>query len=230
MVIKRSGSLTKKLDEGSSAAFDPLVFLTELGRGRTAVHVPSGGMFFSQGDSADAIFYLQMGRAKLSVTSALGKEATIILLSPGDFVGEECLAALPGLRTATASAVTRCTLLRIARAEMVRVLHEEHALSQMFLKFLLAKIVKSQAHIVDLLFNSSEKRLARVLLLMAEFGKESREGVLIPKITQGALADMVGTTRSRISHFMNRFRDMGYITYDRRIWVRQSLLAVIRNE
>jgi CRP/FNR family cyclic AMP-dependent transcriptional regulator len=212
------------------AAFDPLAFLTGVGLGRSSIHALPGGVFFSQGDSADATFYLQMGRAKLTAATPAGKEATILQLAPGDFVGEECLAALPGLRTATASAVTRCTLLRIEKAEMLRVLHDEHTFSEMFLRFLLSRIVKSQAHVVDLLLNSCEKRLARILLVMAEFGKDSTEGVLIPKITQDALADMVGTTRSRISHFMNQFRVLGYIAYDGRIWVRPGLLRVLRNE
>jgi CRP/FNR family cyclic AMP-dependent transcriptional regulator len=217
-----------RLPTDATGIFDPLVFLTESGVGRTPVHVDPGEVFFAQGDAADATFYLQMGRAKLAVASELGKGATIVQLSSGDFVGEESLTAVSGLRTATASAITECTLLRIEKAEMIRVLHEEHAFLDLFLKFLLSRIMKSQAHVVDLLFNSSEKRLARILLVMAEFGKDDQRGILIPKISQEALADMVGTTRSRVSLFMNRFRDLGYITYDGRIRVHTALISVIR--
>ncbi|MDQ2925143.1 MAG: Crp/Fnr family transcriptional regulator [Acidobacteriota bacterium] len=211
------------------AAFDPLAFLKEVGLRYSSVHVAPGKVFFSQGDSADATFYLEVGRARLNVVSKGGKEATVLLLGRGDFVGEESLVTIPGQRTATAYAVTRCALLRFERKEMIRVLHEEHAFTEMFLKFLLTRAIKSQAHVVDLLFNSCEMRLARILLGMAEIGKPSEIGVLIPKITQLALADMVGTTRSRISHFMNHFRELGYISYDDRIWVRTSLVEVLRN-
>jgi CRP/FNR family cyclic AMP-dependent transcriptional regulator len=206
------------------SGFDPLAFLTGTGLGRAVVHVEANKTFFAQGDTADAIFYLQIGDAKLTVTSEMGKEATITLMHPGDFIGEECLTALPGPRTATAFAVTPCTLTRIDKFEMIRVLHDEVTFSEVFLGFLLSRIVSSQAHVVDLLFNSSEKRLAGILLVMAEHGEEHEDGVLIPKITQEALADMVGTTRSRISLFMNRFRDLGYINYDGRIRVQKALI------
>lgn len=155
--------------------------------------------FFSQGDSADAVFYLQTGRAKITFVSKGGKEATITLLGPRDFVGEEALAAVAGLRLASATAITACTALKIGREEMVRVMREEHEFSEAFVKFLLARSMRIQADLVDQLFNSSEKRLARILLLMAEFGKPGEPEILIPKISQETLAEMIGTTRSRVS-------------------------------
>jgi CRP-like cAMP-binding protein len=186
--------------------------------------------FFSQGDPADSIFYLQKGRAKVTIVSQAGKEATITLLSAGDFVGEEALAALSGLRLTTAIAVAACTALKITREEMIRVMHEEHDFSDLFLKFLLARSMRIQADLVDQLFNSSEKRLARILLLMAEFGKPGEPEPLIPKISQETLAEMIGTTRSRVSFFMNRFRKLGFIEYDGRIRIHKSLLNVILHD
>jgi CRP-like cAMP-binding protein len=215
------------LVELKTLEFDNASFLSSTGRGRRIVHVGPGLPFFSQGDSAEAIFYLQKGRAKLTIVSTGGKEATITLLSPGDFVGEESLAAEAGRRLATATAITSCTALRIERAEMIRVVHEEHAFSDMFLSFLLTRCMRTQADLVDQLFNSSEKRLARVLLLMAEFGKPGRSEALIPKISQETLAEMIGTTRSRVNFFMNRFRKLGLIEYNGRIRVYKSLLNVI---
>jgi len=184
-------------------------------------------VFFSQGDPADSIFYLQKGRAKVTVVSAAGKEATITLLAARDFVGEEALAAITGLRLSTATAITACTALRISRAEMIHVMHEEHGLSDRFLKFLLERSMRVQADLVDQLFNSSEKRLARILLLMAEFGKPGEPEQFIPRITQETLAEMVGTTRSRVSFFMNRFRKLGFIEYKGRIKVHKSLLNAV---
>ena len=186
--------------------------------------------FFSQGNPADCIFYLQKGRAKLTVVSKNRKEATITLLGSGDFVGEESIAAVVGLRMATVSAITACTALKIEREEMIRVMHEEHSFSDLFLSFLLARSMRTQADLVDQLFNSSEKRLARMLLLMAEFGKPGEPETLIPKITQETLAEMIGTTRSRVSFFMNRFRKLGFIEYNGRIQVHKSLLNVILHD
>ena len=183
--------------------------------------------FFTQGDPADSVFYLQSGRAKLTVVSHQGKEATITLLSAGDFVGEESLAMVHGLRLATATAVIACTALKITREEMIRVMHDEPAFADMFLKFLLARSMRTQADLVDQLFNSSEKRLARILLLMAEFGKPGEPETLIPPISQETLAEMIGTTRSRVSFFMNRFRKLGFIDYNGRIQVHKSLLNVV---
>ena len=212
------------------AAFSVDDFLAKAGLGRRIVQLKPQHVFFSQGTLADSIFYLQKGRAKLTVISKKGKEATITLLGAGDFVGEESLAGGGGLRMATATSVTACTALRIEREEMILVMHEEHAFSDLFLKFLLGRSMRTQADLVDQLFNSSEKRLARILLLMAEFGKPGEPETLIPAVTQGTLADMIGTTRSRVSFFMNRFRKLGFIEYNGRIRVHQSLLNVILHD
>jgi CRP-like cAMP-binding protein len=211
----------------NKSTFDLAAFLSSAGLGRRMVNLMPKETFFSQGDPADSVFYLQKGQARLTVVSQSGKEATISLLSAGDFVGEESLATVPGLRLATATAANSCTALMIGRDEMVRVMHEEHALSDLFLKFLLARSMRAQADLVDQLFNSSEKRLARVLLLMAEFGKPGERETYIPPITQETLAEMIGTTRSRVSFFMNRFRKLGFITYNGGIKVHKSLLNVV---
>ena len=210
-----------------NSKFDVALFLANAGLGRNIVQVKAGRNLFSQGDAANNVFYLQKGRAKLTVVSTRGKEATITLLSSGDFVGEEALADSKGLRMATATAITACTALRIKREEMIRIIHEEHSFSDLFLKFLLARSMRTQADLVDQLFNSSEKRLARILLLMAEFGKPGEPEMLIPPITQETLAEMIGTTRSRVSFFMNRFRKLGFIEYNGRIQVHKSLLNVV---
>jgi CRP-like cAMP-binding protein len=210
--------------------FDPAEFLAHPGLGRKIVRLKAKKTFFSQGDPADSVFYLQSGRAKLTVVSSRGKEATITLLGPGDFVGEEAIAAVAGLRMATATAITACLALKIEREAMLRVMREEQAFSSMFLSFLLARSMRIQADLVDQLFNSSEKRLARILLLMAEFGKAGEPETLIPKITQETLAEMIGTTRSRVSFFMNRFRKLGFVEYNGRIRVHKSLLNVILHD
>jgi CRP-like cAMP-binding protein len=207
--------------------FDLHAFLATAGVGRRIVQLKPKQAFFTQGSQADSIFYLQKGRAKLTVVSPSGKEATLALLPAGEFVGEESLASVGGLHMATATAVAACTALRIAREEMIRVMHQEHSLSDMYLKFLLSRSMRTQADLVDQLFNSSEKRLARILLLMAEFGQPGEAEPLIPKISQEALAEMVGTTRSRVSFFMNRFRKLGLIEYNGRIRVHKSLLNVV---
>jgi CRP/FNR family cyclic AMP-dependent transcriptional regulator len=207
--------------------FDVATFLTNAGLGRRMVRLKSKDVFFSQGNTADCVFYLQIGRAKLTVLSKGGKEATITLLSAGAFIGEESIAGVAGLRMATATAITGCTALKIEREEMIRVMHEEHAFSDLFLKFLLARSMRTQADLIDQLFNSSERRLARILLLMAEFGEPGEPETLIPRVTQETLAEMIGTTRSRVSFFMNRFRKLGFIEYNGRIHVHKSLLNVI---
>jgi CRP-like cAMP-binding protein len=216
-------------NDGKGSTFDAAAFLTRAGLGRRIIEVKPKQAFFSQGDPADSVFYLQKGLAKLTVVSESGKEATIALLSEGDFIGEESLAAVPGLRlaTATATAGNACTALVVERDEMIRVMHEEHSFSDLFLSFLLARSMRTQADLVDQLFNSSEKRLARILLLMAEFGEPGERNVSIPPITQETLAEMIGTTRSRVSFFMNRFRKLGFIDYDGRIRVHKSLLNVV---
>jgi CRP/FNR family cyclic AMP-dependent transcriptional regulator len=208
--------------------FDAAAFLASAGLGRRIVQLKAREAFFSQGSEADSIFYLQKGRAKLTVFSAAGKEATLTLLVAGDFIGEESIAGAMGLAAATA--ITACTALKIERAEMIRVMHEEHAFSDLFLKFLLGRSMRTQADLVDQLFNSSEKRLARILLLMAEFGTPGEPESMIPKITQETLAEMIGTTRSRVSFFMNRFRKMGFIEYNGRIKVHKSLLNVVLHD
>jgi len=229
------------LVELQKSGFDVAAFLATAGLGRRIIQLAPKDAFFSQGDPADSIFYLQRGRARVTVVSASGKEATIALLAGGDFVGEEALAAMAGLRLATATAITACTALRISRGEMIHVMHEENNFSDLFLKFLLEHSMRVQADLVDQLFNSSEKRLARILLLMAEFGKpidNPRDEDLsrgtpgapeqyIPKISQETLAEMVGTTRSRVSFFMNRFRKLGFIEYNGRIKVHKSLLNAV---
>jgi CRP/FNR family cyclic AMP-dependent transcriptional regulator len=207
--------------------FDAAAFLASAGLGRRIVQLAPKETFFSQGDPADSVFYLQRGRAKVTVVSSAGKEATITLLAAGDFVGEGALAAVPGLRLSTASTITACTALKIKREEMIRVMHEEHNFSDLFLKFLLERSMRIQADLVDQLFNSSEKRLARILLLMAEFGQPGEPEQYIPKISQETLAEMIGTTRSRVSFFMNRFRKLGFIEYNGRIKVHKSLLNVV---
>jgi CRP/FNR family cyclic AMP-dependent transcriptional regulator len=212
------------------ATFDAATFLANAGLGRKIVQLKPKSAFFSQGNAADAVFYLQKGRAKLTVVSKAGKEATITLLSAGDFIGEEAIAAVAGLHMATATAITACTALKIEREEMISVMHKEHSFSDLFVAFLLARSMRTQADLVDQLFNSSEKRLARILLLMAEFGKPGEPEMLIPEITQETLADMIGTTRSRVSFFMNRFRKLGFIEYNGRIRVHKSLLNIVLHD
>ncbi|MGB9148112.1 MAG: Crp/Fnr family transcriptional regulator [Acidobacteriaceae bacterium] len=216
-----------EMAEFEKPPFDAGAFLANAGLGRKIVQLKPEQVFFAQGNAADSIFYLQQGRAKLTVVSTNGKEATITLLGAGDFVGEESLAAVGGLRMATATAITLCTALKIERGEMIRVMHEEHTFSDLFLAFLLARSMRVQADLVDQLFNSSEKRLARILLLMAEFGKPGHPATMIPKISQETLAEMIGTTRSRVSFFMNRFRKLGFIEYNGGIHVHESLLNVV---
>jgi len=218
------------MNEMARPIFDTAAFLAHAGLGRRIIEVTAKESFFTQGDAADSVFYLQKGRAKLTVVSQAGKEATITLVSTGDFVGEEALVAEGGLRLATATAVTGCSALKIRREEMIRVMHEEHEFSDLFLKYLLARSMRIQADLVDQLFNSSEKRLARILLLMAEFGKPGEPEQFIPKVSQETLAEMIGTTRSRVSFFMNRFRKLGFISYNGRIQVHRSLLNVILHD
>ena len=211
----------------SNSAFDLAAFLSHPGPGRRIVEFKEKETLFTQGDPADSVFYLQNGRVKLTVVSHRGKEGTITLLSSGDFVGESALATVPGPRLSTATAINKCTAFKITREEMIRLIHQEHEFSDMFLKFLLARSMRTQADLVDQLFNNSEKRLARILLLMAEFGKPGEQETFIPPITQETLAEMVGTTRSRVSFFMNRFRALGLISYNGRIQVHKSLLNVV---
>ena len=210
--------------------FRPAAFLAQAGAGRTIVDLKKGQRAFSQGDAATAVFYVQTGKIKLSVISKRGKEATIALLGAGNFLGEECIAAMQLQRVATATALIPSTLLRIERAEMVRVLRKEKLFSEVFVSYLLARNARVQEDLVDQLFNSSEKRLARALLLLAQFGKEGKPETVIPKISQETLADMIGTTRSRVSFFMNRFRKLGFIEYNGHLSIHSSLLNVILHD
>jgi len=210
--------------------FRPAAFLASAGAGRTIVDLKKGQRIFSQGDAANAVFYVQTGKIKLSVISKRGKEATIALLGAGNFLGEECIAAMQMQRVATATALTPSSLLRIERTEMVRVLHQEQLFSEVFVSYLLARNARVQEDLVDQLFNSSEKRLARALLLLAQFGKEGKPETVIPKISQETLADMIGTTRSRVSFFMNRFRKLGFIEYNGKLSIHSSLLNVILHD
>jgi CRP-like cAMP-binding protein len=205
--------------------------LTKAGLGRKVTQFKPNGSLFRQGDVAEAIFFLETGRVKLTVVSTQGKEATISILGAGDFVGEESIANGGGrLHLSSATAISHCTALKIDRAEMIRVMREDQAVSDLFLKFLLARSMRTQADLIDQLFNSSEKRLARILLLMAEYGQPGEHETLIPKITQETLAEMIGTTRSRVSFFMNRFRKLGFIEYNGGIRVHKSLLNIILHD
>src|SRR6185437_3310669 len=210
--------------------FDPAAFLAKVGVGRAIVHLNNKEQAFSQGDPADSVFYIQSGRIRLSVVAKTGKEATIALLSKGEFCGEGCILSSQPVRVATASAITPCVLLKIYRKEMIRALHQEHALSDIFVAHLLARNARVQEDLVDQLFNSSEKRLARILLLLAQFGKEKAPEPVIPKISQEVLAEMVGTTRARVNFFMNRFRKLGFIKYNGSIEVHSSLLTVVLSD
>lgn len=215
------------MNDQAKVKFDLASFLAKAGLGKRIVQIKRKESFFSQGSPSDSIFYLQKGRAKLTVVSSSGKEATITLLTCGDFIGEEALTGASNCRLATATAITACTALKIEKVEMLRVMHEEHELSDLFIAHLVTRSMRLQSDLIDQLFNSSEKRLARTLLIMAEFGKPGEPETLLPKISQETLADMIGTTRSRVSFFMNRFRKLGFIEYNGRIRVHKSLLNVI---
>ncbi len=206
--------------------FDPVAFLAEAGPGRTILLYRRNHVVFSQGDHADAVFYIQQGIVKLAVLSTQGKEAVIAMLGAHDFFGEGCLADRP-LRMATASAMADCSLVRVSKEAIIHVLHAEPSFSQLFLTHVLSRNIRIEDDLVDHLFNSSEKRLARILLLLANFGKEEKQERIIPKISQETLAEMVGTTRPRVSYFMNKFRRLGFIDYKDRLKVHSSLQHVI---
>jgi CRP/FNR family transcriptional regulator, cyclic AMP receptor protein len=202
-------------------------FLSTLGLEQRLVQRQPGQSFFSQGERADAVFYIQHGRAKLVVLSAAGKEATLMLLYPGDFIGEEALTPSPSLRFATAIAITTCTMVEIRKSAMIRGIHDSQSCSDVFLAFLLRRSMRIQADLIDHLFNSSEKRLARTLLLLAELTNQEEPMPLLPLVTQETLAEMIGTTRSRVNFFMNRFRKLGFIEYKGRIRVNKMLLTSV---
>jgi CRP/FNR family cyclic AMP-dependent transcriptional regulator len=222
--------VSKPQPKNSDTVFDPEAFLARAGLGKVALKLKKNETAYAQGDTADAIFYVQTGQLRVTVTSTNGKEATLALVGAGEFLGEDCMVLAHPLRLATATAMTECALLRISKAEMVRVLHQEHALADVFVSFLLTRNARVQADLVDQLFNSSEKRLARILLLLAQFGKESKPETVVPKISQEMLAEMIGTTRSRVSFFMNRFRKLGFIEYNGEIRVHNSLLNIFLKE
>jgi CRP/FNR family transcriptional regulator, cyclic AMP receptor protein len=210
--------------------FDTKTFLSTIDGGRKISVFPKKQTIFVQGDSSDAVFYIQKGKVRLTVVSQSGKEATIGILNEGDFFGEGCLAGQT-LRLFSATAMTDCSVMRIDKKSMIEVLHREHAFSDMFVAYLLTRNIRYEEDLVDQLFNSSEKRLARMLLLLAHFGKEGKAEVLVPKISQESLAEMVGTTRSRVSFFMNRFRTLGFIDYNSEgLQVHSSLLNVVLHD
>ena len=206
--------------------FNVKTFLSTVDGGRTISNYRKNEKVFSQGDPADAVFYIQKGKAKVCVTSELGKEAIVALPAEGDFFGEGCLSGQP-LRLATVMAMTECVIMRLEKAAIVRVIHDEPKFSEMFMSYLLSRNARVEEDLVDQLFNSSEKRLARVLLLMANFGKEGKPEPVIAKISQETLAEMVGTTRSRVSTFMNKFRKLGFIHYNGGLQVHSALLTVV---
>lgn len=209
--------------------FDPDTFLATIGKGRKIVPFQKRQTIFTQGDACDAVFYIQKGKVRLTVVSKTGQEATIGILGDGDFFGEGGLAGQP-LRMGSATAMTDCTILCIDKKAMMQALHEEHALSDLFVAYLLTRNIRYEEDLVDQLFNSSEKRLARILLLLAHFGKEGVPETVVPKISQETLAEMVGTTRSRVSFFMNRFRKLGFIHYNGGLQVHSSLLSVVLHD
>jgi CRP/FNR family transcriptional regulator, cyclic AMP receptor protein len=209
--------------------FNPHTFLATIGMGRKAVLFPKKHNIFTQGDPADAVFYLQTGKVRLTVVSKAGKEATIGILTEGSFFGEGALAG-QALRMGSATAMTDCAVLRIEKKAMMQALHREHTLSDLFVTYLLARNIRYEEDLVDQLFNSSEKRLARVLLMLARFGKDGLPEAVVPKISQETLAEMVGTTRSRVSFFMNRFRKLGFIHYNGGLHVHSSLLNIVLHD
>jgi len=213
-----------------SGNFDPRKFLATIGEGRKVVGLPKKQTIFTQGDPADAVFYIQEGKVRLTVVSKAGKEATLGILSKGEFFGEGGLAG-QALRMGSATAATDCELLRIDKKAMMLALHREHAFSDLFVAYLLARNIRYEEDLVDQLFNSSEKRLARLLLLLAHFGKEGAPETVIPKMSQETLAEMIGTTRSRVSFFMNRFRKLGFLDYgESGLQVHSSLLNIVLHD
>jgi CRP/FNR family transcriptional regulator, cyclic AMP receptor protein len=216
-------------DPKQKTTFDPQLFLTKVNGGRTISQFQKDQLVYAQGDPADAVFFVQSGKVKKTVLSHEGKEAVVAILGTGDFFGESCLTGVP-LRLATVTAVAECVIVRMEKADVVRVIHEEHAFAEVFIAHLLNRNSRVEADLVDQLFNSSEKRLARTLLLLANFGKDSEPQPILAKISQETLADMIGTTRSRVNFFMNKFRKLGLIDYNGHIEVHRSLLNVVLND
>ncbi len=210
-------------------SFDPKTFLAKVGEGRTIGKYPRDQTVFLQGDPADSVFYIQKGKVKVTVVSEQGKEAVVAMLGASEFFGEGCLAG-QARRIATVATLTESVIVRLEKAAIIRVIHREPAFSEMFISHLLGRSIRVEADLVDQLFNSSEKRLARLLLLLANFGKEGKPEPIIAKISQETLAEMIGTTRSRVSFFMNKFRKLGLIEYNGSIEVHSSLLNVVLHE
>jgi CRP-like cAMP-binding protein len=210
-------------------SFDPKAFLAKIGEGRSIGKYHKDGTIFSQGDFADAVFYIQKGKVKVTVVSEQGKEAVVAMLGRDEFCGEGCLAGQPR-RMATATAMTDCEIMRLEKWAVVRIIHDEPQFSEMFVAHLLARTIRVEEDLVDQLFNSTEKRLARALLILANFGKDGRPEPIIPKVSQETLAEMIGATRSRVSHFMNKFRELGFIDYNGNIEVHSSLLSVVLHD
>ena len=210
--------------------FDPQAFLTSAGVGKAVFQYKPKQAVFSQGEHADTVFYIQIGTVQLSVLSKQGKEATLALLGPGDFLGEGCLAADQPIRLTSATAIADSSILRIEKKRMLKALHEQHELSDLFVAYVVGRHNRTQADLVDQLFNSSEKRLARALLILARFGKEDSPETIVPNVSQETLAEMVGTTRSRVNFFMNKFRKLGFIHYNGGLKVHSSLLTVVLHE
>ncbi len=224
-----AGQINPIVHTEKSRSFDPLAFIAAIGDGMKMLLFPKKQIIFAQGDVADAVFYVQTGKVKLTVISTTGKEATIGILGEGDFLGEGALAGQV-LRMGSVSAITDCSVVRIDKKAMMEALHREHEMSDLFVAYLLARNIRYEEDLVDQLFNSSEKRLARVLLLLAHFGKEGKPESIVPKISQETLAEMVGTTRSRVNFFMNRFRKLGFIHYNGGLEVHSSLLNVLLHD
>ncbi len=210
-------------------AFDPSAFLAVAGSGTTVVRHPKNDIIFAQGDAADAVFYIQKGRVKITVVSAQGKEAVVAVLGHDEFCGEGCMGG-QDRRMSSATAMTECSIMRLEKAAILRVLHEEPAFSEIFVGHLLARAIRVEEDLVDHLFNSSEKRLARALLLLANFGKEGKPEPILAKVSQETLAEMIGTTRSRVSFFMNKFRRLGFVSYNGHIEVHSTLLSVVLHD
>jgi CRP/FNR family transcriptional regulator, cyclic AMP receptor protein len=228
-LLKDSRCRGRALATKSQTSFDPKSFLSMVGEGRSIGEYRKDQIVFSQGDPADAVFYVQSGKVKFTVVSEQGKEAVIAMLGMNDFFGEGCLTG-QGQRIATAAAMTDSVIMRLEKATIVRAIREEPAFAEKFIAHLLARAIRVEADLVDQLFNSSEKRLARLLLLMANFGKEEKPEPILAKISQETLADMIGTTRSRVSFFMNKFRKLGFIDYNGEIKVHNSLLNVVLHD
>lgn len=223
------GATQTRLKNGKTASFDAQLFLDSAGIARRIAEFPKKAVVFAQGDSAKAVMYIQQGRVRLTVVNGTGREAVVAVLGPGDFFGEGCLAGQP-IRIGAATASTPTTLLIIEKDEMIRVLHAEHEFSDRFITYMLTRNIRIEADLVDQLFNSTEKRLARALLLLARYGEDNQPQRVLPKISQETLADTIGTTRSRVNLFMNKFKKLGFIKYNGGLQINKSLLSVVLHD